>query len=155
MNDAIVESARLWIGTPYRHQASTKGIGCDCLGLVRGVWRDVIGPEPEPVPRYTLDWTSKGSNNRFGADPLWDMCFRQFVPAKKALVSGNVVLFQIRSGTPAKHLGIISRAGHQPRFIHSYSRYGVIEHALTHAWERRILAQFSYPEPTVSNMEAT
>ena len=28
-----------WIGTPYRHQASLKGVGCDCLGLVRGVWR--------------------------------------------------------------------------------------------------------------------
>ena len=37
-----------WIGTPYRHQASLKGVGCDCLGLVRGVWRAVIGAEPEP-----------------------------------------------------------------------------------------------------------
>ena len=35
----IVAEARAWIGTPYRHQASLKGVGCDCLGLVRGVWR--------------------------------------------------------------------------------------------------------------------
>jgi cell wall-associated NlpC family hydrolase len=34
---AIVAEARTWIGTPYRHQASLKGVGCDCLGLVRGV----------------------------------------------------------------------------------------------------------------------
>jgi len=32
----IVVETRDWIGTPYRHQASLKGVGCDCLGLVRG-----------------------------------------------------------------------------------------------------------------------
>jgi NlpC/P60 family putative phage cell wall peptidase len=35
----IGAEARAWIGTPDRHQASLKGMGCDCLGLVRGVWR--------------------------------------------------------------------------------------------------------------------
>jgi hypothetical protein len=33
----IVAAARGWLGTPYRHQASVKGEGADCLGLVRGV----------------------------------------------------------------------------------------------------------------------
>ncbi len=47
---AIVVTARLWIGTPYLHQASLRGIGCDCLGLLRGVWRDLYGPEPEAPP---------------------------------------------------------------------------------------------------------
>ncbi len=28
-----------WLGTPYRHQGRRKGVGCDCLGLVLGVWR--------------------------------------------------------------------------------------------------------------------
>jgi hypothetical protein len=31
-----VEIARGWIGTPYLHQASRRGAGADCLGLVRG-----------------------------------------------------------------------------------------------------------------------
>ncbi|MGA8997361.1 MAG: peptidase P60, partial [Pseudolabrys sp.] len=39
----IVAETRRWIGTPYRHQASLIGVGCDCLGLVRGVWRAVVG----------------------------------------------------------------------------------------------------------------
>jgi len=51
----ILRAARRWIGTPYRHQASLRGAGCDCLGLVRGVWRDVYGGEPEPVPAYSPD----------------------------------------------------------------------------------------------------
>lgn len=41
----IVAETRDWIGTPYRHQASLKGVGCDCLGLVRGVWRAVVVTE--------------------------------------------------------------------------------------------------------------
>ena len=45
-NDIVAET-RGWIGTPYRHQASLKGVGCDCLGLVRGVWRACVGDEPE------------------------------------------------------------------------------------------------------------
>lgn len=154
MNEAIVASARRWIGTPYCHQASTKGAGCDCLGLVRGVWRDVIGPEPEAIPRYTQDWTSKGSNKGPVSDPLWEMCMRQFVPASKNLEVGNVVLFQMRFGASAKHLGIISEIGRQVRFIHSYSRHGVIEQKLTHSWERRIMASFSFPALTVLNAEA-
>ena len=45
-----------WIGTPYRHQASLQGVGCDCLGLVRGVWRALVGDEPEQAPPYAPDW---------------------------------------------------------------------------------------------------
>ena len=46
----MVAEARAWIGTPYVHQASVRGGGTDCLGLLRGVWRVVIGEEPETVP---------------------------------------------------------------------------------------------------------
>src|SRR5438552_16583348 len=56
----IVAAARQWLGTPYAHQASLKGIGCDCLGLVRGVWRDLYGGEPQAVPAYSLDWAEAG-----------------------------------------------------------------------------------------------
>jgi NlpC/P60 family putative phage cell wall peptidase len=35
---------------------SLRGIGCDCLGLLRGVWRAVYGKEPEAVPAYSSDW---------------------------------------------------------------------------------------------------
>ena len=54
-----------WIGTPYHHQASLKGVGCDCLGLIRGVWRELQGPEPEELPPYTRDW-----GDVTGSEPL-------------------------------------------------------------------------------------
>ncbi|MDG1118150.1 MAG: peptidase, partial [Flavimaricola sp.] len=33
MTADVVATARGWIGTPYLHQASCRGAGCDCLGL--------------------------------------------------------------------------------------------------------------------------
>ena len=54
--EAIVTAARGWLGTPYHHQASVKGVGSDCLGLIRGIWRELYGPEPEAMPPYTPDW---------------------------------------------------------------------------------------------------
>ena len=60
----VIDVARGWIGTPYVHQASVPGAGCDCLGLVRGVWREVFGAEPEPVPAYTRDWSEPQGDER-------------------------------------------------------------------------------------------
>ncbi|MDA3887796.1 MAG: peptidase, partial [Allgaiera sp.] len=46
--ERVVAIARFWLGTPYHDQASLRDVGCDCLGLARGVWREVVGPEPFP-----------------------------------------------------------------------------------------------------------
>ena len=51
-----VSIARTWIGTPYHHQASIRGVGADCIGLVRGVYRELAGREAEGLPAYTRDW---------------------------------------------------------------------------------------------------
>ncbi len=77
LSAAIVAEARAWIGTPYRHQASLKGIGCDCLGLLRGVWRDVLGPEPETPPPYSAAWAESAPER---ADPLVAAARRHLVP---------------------------------------------------------------------------
>ncbi len=57
---AAVEAVRGWLGTPYRHQASLKGEGADCLGLVRGVWRETVGAEPTELPAYQPGWRWAG-----------------------------------------------------------------------------------------------
>ena len=63
---AVVAEARRWVGTPYRHQASVRGAGADCLGLVRGVWRALRGAEPVAVPPYGPDWAEAGRD-----EALW------------------------------------------------------------------------------------
>jgi len=141
MNDVVV-AARDWLGTPYVHQASCRGAGCDCLGLLRGVWRDIHGAEPEPVPAYTPDWSEPAREER-----LWAAALRHLTPVSPDRVApGQVLLFRMRDGMVAKHLGLQAEIGTTPSFIHAYSGHGVVESALTPPWARRIVARFAFPE---------
>ncbi|WP_342075404.1 NlpC/P60 family protein [Yoonia sp. SS1-5] len=144
MTRALVNAARGWIGTPYMHQAAVKGAGCDCLGLLRGVWADVFGAEPEKVPSYTADWSEPQ-----GRELLFEAACRHMTPLTDTpLQSGQVLLFRMRQGAVAKHLGILAEAGVVPTFIHAYAGHGVIESPLSAPWRRRIAARFAVSEGT-------
>ena len=139
-SDEVVALARAWIGTPYVHQASKLGGGCDCLGLIRGVWREVYGHEPESIPAYSADWSEPQ-----GDEALWRAALRHLEPIKGAeLQTGNVVLFRMSAGAVAKHLGIIAAVGKAPTFIHAYTGHGVVESPLSEPWRKRIVAQFAF-----------
>lgn len=136
--DAVVREARRWLGTPYRHQGAVLGAGCDCLGLVRGIWRGLYGCEPEPVPPYCRDWAEQRSDEQ-----LWQAALRHMVARPLARsTAGDLLLFRMREGAVAKHLGIQSGAAH---FIHAMSGHGVVESSLGTAWHRRVVARFSFP----------
>lgn len=138
----IVEVARAWIGTPYVHQASVRGAGTDCLGLLRGIWREVLGHEPAPVPAYTPDWSEPQH-----AEQLWAAAERYLVPRPlEQAAPGDVLLFRMRSQSVAKHLGIAASLGPSPTFIHAYSGHAVLESPLSAPWRRRIVARFAFPE---------
>lgn len=139
--DQIVAEARTWLGTPYVHQASCKGAGSDCLGLLRGVWRAVLGPEPESVPSYSLDWSEPQGDER-----MWQAARRHLTSkAVEDMQPGDVLLFRMRDGRVAKHVGIVSEGGEAPRFIHAYSGHGVVENTLSDPWRRRVVACFGFP----------
>lgn len=152
---AIVAEARRWIGTPYLHQASLKGAGCDCLGLVRGVWRAVLGPEPETIPGYSSDWGEVGAE-----EPMLAAARRHLIEIDSAEAGeGDVLVFRMRSGRVAKHAGILTegewrmangeiasppsvRASH---FIHAQEGGPVCEVALGPWWRRRVAGVFAFP----------
>lgn len=137
MRSIIVSEARSWLGTPYRHQASVKAAGTDCLGLLRGVWREVLGAEPEVAPPYSQDWDEVA-----GRDVLLAACHRLLVAHSGAPRAGDVLLFRMRAGAVAKHLGLMSG---EARFIHAYSGHGVVESSLSEPWARRIVGVFAFP----------
>ena len=137
----VVAAARAWIGTPYRHQASASGVGTDCLGLLRGLWRELIGPEPQAMPAYTQDWAESGGREvLFAAARTW-LIGRPGPSAEP----GDVLLFRMRDGGIAKHLGIAAEVGAAASFVHAYSGHGVVESPLSAPWERRIVARFAFP----------
>ena len=140
IGERVVRAARGWIGTPYRHQASTKGAGTDCLGLLRGVWRELYGAEPEDVPAYTPDWSEPQGEER-----LWRAALRH-LEVQQGRAAGDLLLFRMRAGGVAKHLGIAGRIGPEPTFIHAYTGHGVVESPLSRPWQRRIVARFAFPE---------
>lgn len=135
----IVVSARNWLGTPYQHQASLRGVGTDCLGLLRGVWRTHFGEEPELAPPYTPDWAEA-----LGEETLLEAARRSLVeiPVGETDI-GDVLLFRMGQGCPAKHCAIVSG---QDRIIHAYWGHAVVETRLVPWWRRRIAAAFRFPD---------
>ncbi|SEW20590.1 putative phage cell wall peptidase, NlpC/P60 family [Aliiroseovarius sediminilitoris] len=144
LQQQVVSEARRWIGTPYVHQASCRGCGCDCLGLIRGIWRAVLGGEPALVPAYTADWSEAAR-----AEVLWDAARQHLVECPiRAARPGDVLLFRMQGGAVAKHLGILTGTDASPTFIHAYASHGVVENSLSAPWARRIVASFAFPERT-------
>ncbi|WP_417723664.1 peptidase [Salipiger sp.] len=140
-SDDIVLTARHWIGTPYVHQASVRGAGCDCLGLLRGVWRELLGAEPESVPPYSMDWSEPQGDEALLRAGLRHMRLKD----RHDEAPGDVLLFRMRSDAVAKHVGLQARAGEGASFVHAYSGHGVIESPLSPPWRRRIAARFALP----------
>lgn len=140
--ERIVGAARSWIGTPYQHQASCKGAGADCLGLVRGVWREVMGCEPELPPAYTPDWAEQPGGG-VAQETMAEGARRHLVEIEIADAgAGDVVLFRMRANGPAKHAAILSDGG---RMIHAYSGRAVVEAELTRWWTAKRAYAFRFP----------
>ena len=112
-----------------------RGIGVD---VARGVWREVIGPEPLSVPPYSRDWgevmplevLAEGAAGWLQPIPL------------AAAAPGSVVLFRMMPSAIAKHVGILTG---EATFIHAFQGIGVIEDEMTRGWRRRLAFAFDFP----------
>ncbi|WP_375285289.1 NlpC/P60 family protein [Marinicauda pacifica] len=145
MSGRVVEAARLWIGTPFCHQASARGRGCDCLGLIRGVYRDIYGREAPALPDnpadYRPDWAQRGAEERLLTGLSRHL---NTLPAGRAQ-AGDVLVFRMRIYGPASHCAIVSGPG---AMLHAWQRRGVCETALCAGWRRRTVARFGFPSPS-------
>lgn len=140
MRAEIVAAARGWVGTPYRHRAALRGVGCDCLGLLAGVWAEVTGTPPPALPNYRADWRD-GSH----ASELQALADAWLVPGPMAdpLVPGAVLLFRMGASALPRHCGIMVSDG---RFVHAQERLGVVEGALGEGWRKRVAGVWGFPE---------
>ena len=134
----LIAEAREWIGTPYLHRASCKGQGADCLGLVRGVWRAVLGDEPVALPAYAPDWAEATR-----AEQMMEAAQRHLLPVEIAeMQPGDVLLFRWRAHLPAKHAAILVTP---ERMVHAHDGAAVAEVFLAPWWRRRLAGAFAFP----------
>lgn len=134
----LIAEAREWIGTPYLHRASLKGEGADCLGLIRGVWRAVLGPEPQDLPAYAPDWAEATKAEQMAQAAGRHM--RAVEP--EAIAPGDVLLFRWREGFPAKHAALLVTP---ERMVHAHDGAAVAEVFLAPWWRRRLAFAFAFP----------
>jgi NlpC/P60 family putative phage cell wall peptidase len=143
--DRVRAAALGWVGTPYRHQGSRRGVGCDCLGLVLGVWREVYGMTPEDAPAYARDWAE------ISGDPLLAAarrhCIEKSIPEA---VAGDLLLFRWRNGLAASHMAILVD---RDRIVHACEGRAVIVTRLVPQWRRRIAGTFAFPDTFSGNRE--
>ena len=135
----IVQTAFEWLDTPYQHQASLKGTGCDCLGLIRGVWRDLYGYEPAQLPPYTVDWAERGKS-----ETLRDAASTYLKPIKQDEAQiGDVLLFRMQPHAVCKHVAIMVSPN---SILHAYWGRAVVESFLIPYWRRRWVHSFAFPK---------
>jgi len=141
--EQIVEAARRWIGTPYRHQASRRAIGADCLGLIRGVYRELYVREPETPPPYSPDWAEVPDPSGDHVETMTDAARRHLVPLEMAEArAGDVLLFRMTPGAVVKHCAIQSGG---EKMIHACSGRAVAEVHMGSWWPRHLAFAFRFP----------
>lgn len=132
----IVDEARLWIGTPWKHAQACKGAGCDCIGLVGGV-AAAVG--------VTNDWITEASMMFKGygrlpvAEVIYAGCERWMLPVKaESIQLGDILVMAFEK--EAQHFAIVSNVS--PRYIiHAYAQARrVAENRVDETWQRRTLS---------------
>ena len=142
MRTDIQTIARSWIGTPYRHQAATKGVGCDCLGLLRGVWAELgLGQVGTPIT-YPQSWPKTQQAGQLSAGLA-----QYLIPISRGTATtGDVVLCRLTLGGPIVHAGILSQHAGVFGLIHAHSRFGVQETPFDPLWARLAQLAFRFPQ---------
>lgn len=127
----IVAEAREWIGTPFIHQQSAKGVGCDCIGLVRGV-----------ADHFNIAYTMPEDYSRMPDNTIRHWCDKNLVqvPAS-SLQPGDILVMRFLNR--AQHFGIYTGDA----IIHCYEGGPgrVIQHVLDDSWKARIVFVYRLP----------
>ncbi|WP_282129260.1 hypothetical protein [Roseobacter litoralis] len=133
INPALVLAhARAWIGTPFMPRASLRGVGADCVGLLRGIYHELTGVDVTP-PAWREDWAAGAS------EPILAALRAHVLPVPVAEAQpGHVITYRV--GTKrAAHVAILAEGG----AIHSWEVGGVKE--TTPLYGREITSAWTLP----------
>ena len=124
----LVAAARLWLDTPFKHQATVRGVGVDCSGLLRGVAADLGLPI---VSRTDYGRSPDADSARLLAEVSQNLDPIEVSEAR----AGDVLLFWFDSPDRPYHFAIVTDVG----ILHTYTRVRkVVETSLSDGWRSRI-----------------
>lgn len=138
MRRQIVECARGWLSTPWRHQARLKGIGVDCVGFIAEVGRECGILSVQEAANYKR--RPDGVTLRAKLDEY-------LTPVRLADIQPADVLLFSTSGKP-DHVGLVGDypAAGELSVIHAYlPARKVIEHRLDPTWRGKVVAAYAIP----------
>lgn len=136
----FIAEAREWIGTPYHDQASAKGIGCDCVGLFKGVGR-CLGVSIE----MSDDYPPQPSGERM-LEYLRGNCIELDLVPMRNVKPGTLMALTTRAEPGPHHIALRTDSG----MLHAWGlRIGgkggkVIEHGLM--WPNLVHSLWWHPE---------
>ena len=138
--EAIVAEARTWLGAPWRHQGWDRRLGCDCIGLVRGLGHALgqfDGADDNPDLAEFLGYS------RQPQPELMRRVLMQYftpLPAPSAALPGDVLWLRF-AGDP-QHLAILLPG---PHIIHALEpARAVVEHRFDERWTRRAVVSWRF-----------
>ena len=131
--ETLVAAARGWLGTPFHHQASVRQVGCDCVGLIRGVAAE-LGMSQGTTEEARYQGYSRSPDSRLMLRGLVE----SLVPMKdglEATLPGDVLFFRIDDAP--QHLAFRTEVG----MLHAYARKRrVVEQVIDDYWQRRFVS---------------
>lgn len=152
IRQAIIAEARSWIGTPWRHQARVKGVGCDCAQLVIAVGTalGIVTVPPEEWQRFSAYGRTPNPTHMRAALEA----FMVEIAAADAQ-PGDVMWLEWRADLPM-HLAILSEADGRATMIHAvatacsstFPTGKAVEHGFTAEWPGMVSSWWRYPGVT-------
>lgn len=141
----IVFTARTWLGTRFQHQGRVRRTavhsgGCDCLGLLIGVARELKLRSRQGGLLADLDCTDYGHQPDTAA--LVKMLGEHLCEVPD-ISPGSIILMEVDGA--ARHLGIAAEyPGGELSVIHAYApARKVVEHRLDPLWAGKVRQVFS------------
>lgn len=126
LDNRIVEEARLWLGTPWHHNARLRGVGVDCVQFAMAVLEACGAPKKSYDNYYRQP---KGNSLLDAIDEL------SYSSRTEEIKAGCILIFEI-AGVP-HHVAI---ATSETTMIHADQRVGkVVEHSIG-GWVRKLAA---------------
>lgn len=149
--DEWIAELREWIGTPFRHQGRTKGVGADCVGMVASVARDMDLPAAEAARFVAYGrMPHKELFSDMAADYMDQLPYNRLQPIQDQAKPGDVIFFWIDTRDMPRHVGVYTGLNDEgfPMMIHAHAKSprAVVEMPINAGyWQNRIVSIWTFP----------